>query len=368
MTSTGDRLAAVPELSSTKRSLRILFAGERWHGSDAYAYERALLRAGHAVTPIETAVFVPSGWQALWLRAMRRVLKPLMIAEYERAVIDAVNQIQPHLFVGFKAPYVTPKIMRVVKDAGVRAINIYPDISFMAHGPYLPKTLPLYDWVFTTKSFGLVDMERQLGIRRSSFLPPAFDPELHFPIALDNDDWARYGADISFIGTWSPKKERLLEVVARSVSPARIRIWGSSWHKATSSALRDAIENKIVIGREYPKAVRASRINLALLSEQGAGASSGDLITQRTFGMPACGGFMLHERTPEVIQYFEEGTECALYSGEEELVEKVQYYLNNEEERARVAEAGRKRALASGYSVDARVGDIIAKFDELNSA
>lgn len=347
--------------------MRILFAGERWPGSDAYAYERAFRRAGHAVTAIESATFLPTGWRSPWLRAVRRLLTPALIAEYERALIDAAETEQPHLFVGFKAPFVTVRAMQAIKATGAVAINIYPDVSFMAHGPRLPQTLPLYDWIFTTKTFGIADLRGKLGITGASFFPPAFDPELHHPMPPSADETNRLGADVSFIGTWSPKKEALMAAAVRGNPGAKVRIWGGSWHRATAPELAVAIQNRVVIGPEYTKAVCASRINLGLLSEQVAGASSGDLITHRTFAMPACGGFMLHERTPEIGLYYEEGREVALFSVERELVDKVRYYLEHEDERRQVAEAGRARALASGYSVDQRAADVIAKFHDLRA-
>ena len=349
-------------------SLRVLFAGERWPGSDAYAYERAFRRAGHAVTAIESANYLPTGWRSPWLKAVRRALTPLLIAEYEKALIDMARSLRPQLFVGFKAPFVTARAMREIKDGGAICINIYPDVSVMAHGPRLPQALPMYDWVFTTKSFGLGDMERQLGITDASFVPPAYDPEHHHPLELTEADVAQFGNDVSFIGTWSPKKERLLAALARALPDARIRIWGGNWQNAAAPELSDAIAHRTVIGPEYTKAVCASRINLAILSEQVAGASSGDLITHRTFAIPACGGFMLHERTSEVGDFFEEDGECALFGSENELIEKVRHYLSNEAERARIAAAGRERAVAAGYSVDARVRDVTDKFGELSGA
>ena len=345
--------------------LRILFVGEQWQGSDSYAYARALRRAGHSVTILDEATFMPTGWQSPWLKALRRMLEPRIVAEYERALVAAARHLRPHLLLSFKGPYVTARSVALISGMGAVAINVYPDVSFMSHGPRLPKALPLYDWVFTTKSFGLVDMERRLGIRDASFIPPAFDPEVHAPIALGGSDRRRYGSDLSFIGTWSMKKEAALARLRAVLPAARLRIWGSHWERSTADSLKGCIERQVVTGAEYAKCIGASRINLGLLSEMGEGASSGDLVTARTFQIPAAGGFMLHERTAEVGQYFAEGRECALFSTAEEMAETARYYLDHEAERRQIAEAGRARALASGYGVDERVADVIAKYHEI---
>ncbi len=38
----------------------------------------------------------------------------------------------------------------------------WPDVSFFAHGPSIPRAVPHYDWIFTTKSFGLADLEGEI--------------------------------------------------------------------------------------------------------------------------------------------------------------------------------------------------------------
>jgi spore maturation protein CgeB len=107
--------------------------------------------------------------------------------------------------------------------------------------------------------------------------------------------------------------------------------------------------------------VSGSRINLGLLSERRDGASSDDLITSRTFHIPACGGFLLHQRTPDVLECFTEGEEIACFDTPEELVAKVQYYLKADAERRRIAEAGRRRCVAE-HSLAHRADVIIRTY------
>ena len=275
--------------------------------------------------------------------------------------------MRPHLFFVFKGRYVAPEAVREIRRLGAVAVNFYPDVSFLAHGKYLPKALPEYDWIFQTKTFGIADLARQLGVSQTSFLPPSFDPEVHFPVTLTSGERARLAADICFIGTHSPKKEHLATVIAERVPQARLRLWGSRWEES-GPILTKSIEGRHILGLEYAKAIAASKINLGLLSEIRTGASSGDLITARTFQIPGIGAFMLHERTSELAQFFTEGVECACFGDETELAEKVAYYLAHDEERHRIAAAGRQRALASGYAVDNQAEQIFAKAAALSEA
>ncbi len=55
---------------------------------------------------------------------------------------------------------------------------------------------------------------------------------------------------------------------------------------------------------------------------------------------------MLHERTDEALSCFSEGIEMACFADPDELADKVRHYLVHDFDRTRIAEAGRKRALA----------------------
>jgi spore maturation protein CgeB len=69
----------------------------------------------------------------------------------------------------------------------------------------------------------------------------------------------------------------------------------------------------------------------------------GDQQTTRCFEIPACRTFMLAQRTPALCDLFRDGIEAAFFDSEQELTDKIRYYLMHETERKRVADAGYKR-------------------------
>lgn len=342
------------------RSLRILAVADLWFGSDGYSYVRAFRRLGHSVRVVPPDGFIPTKLGRRALRALRRCLEPALVREYNRALVAAGAEHRPDLFFVYKGRYIQPETVRVLRALGAIAVNVYPDVSVLAHGRYLPRTLPEYDWIFHTKQYGVADLERLLGIRHASHFPHAYDPDVHRPVALDEADRAAYACDVSFIGTWSPKKAQLLESLRRALPAVRLRVWGGQWQRSRA-ALNGSIEGRKVEGLEYAKALLASRVNIAILSEVRKGASSGDQTTARTFQVPATGAFMLHERTAELLQFFDEGKECACFGSAEELVEKTRYFLAHDDHRRAIAAAGCSRVRGDGHSVDGRVGEILAK-------
>ena len=63
---------------------------------------------------------------------------------------------------------------------------------------------------------------------------------------------------------------------------------------------------------------------------------------------------MLHERTDEVLQVFEEGKHMACFADANELLEHIRFYLEHEDERRRISQAGLHEA-ASLHTWDQRI-------------
>ena len=84
-----------------------------------------------------------------------------------------------------------------------------------------------------------------------------------------------------------------------------------------------------------------------------------DLQTTRSIEIPACGGFLLAERTDEHLRLLKEGVEAEYFASDAEMLEKVRYYLTHENERARIAAAGLRRCLTGGYSNADRLTSIL---------
>src|SRR5512141_1773334 len=139
------------------RNLRILCIGETWLGSDARAAFFALRRLGASVHIIDEAHFVPTEWQTFAGRAVRKLFRGTMVSELTRRSIAMMDVLQPAALFVFKGNYVSPDILDEAKRRQILTVNYYPDVSFLAHGPQLPKALPRYDHVFTAKTFGLSD-------------------------------------------------------------------------------------------------------------------------------------------------------------------------------------------------------------------
>lgn len=346
--------------------ISILFLGQQWLGSDARGLASAFRALGNVTDIVDENTYVPkvNSFQAkLWRKLGRKSFE----REYNAEILTRDDLLNPHLVVVFKGESVWRETLQELKRRGRIVYLFFPDVSLFVHGKNIPQCVPLYDEIFTTKSFGPADLKEHFGVINSHVIAHGFDPELHKPIPVIESLWPRIECDISFIGTWSLKKETILSALVAANVTNKIFIWGAQWERCKSPGLFPYIRYRGVLGDMYVACISASRINLAILSEARPGASSGDQVTSRTFQIPASGGFMLHERTQELLQYYHEPTEVACFGSQEELIEKAGYYLTNECERKNVQQRGYVRCLRE-HGLIQRARTMLTVYEERKAA
>lgn len=335
--------------------MKMLCVGPLWRGSNAGGLFRAFSRNKVIIEVIDEFYYISLKSDGLLLKALHRVIRSRQIRNFNKEIINQVNLLKPDILFVYKGAFIDIDTLKRCHQAGCKLVNFYPDVSIHTHGKFLPKTIHLYDLVITTKSFGLVDL-KNAGVKNIRFVAHGFDPEIHRQIPHKFNE--AFACDVSFIGTWSPKKERLLSSLKAALPEVTLFIWGDQWNNCKSPFLKPSIKGRSISGDLYALAIQGSKINLGILSEVVVGASSGDKITSRTFHIPASGGFLLHERNDESIMYFDEGTEAAFFDTADELVKKVSYFLNKEDERLTIQKKGCEK-VTKYHSLDMRAREII---------
>ncbi len=344
--------------------MRILAIGPLWRGSNAGGLFRALSREGCLIEVLDEFYYISLQTKTKSTKVLERVIRPLQEKEFNIAIRKKVELFSPDIFFVYKGAFVQPETLQFARQMNCRLVLFYPDVSMSAHGDNIPKSIPLYDLIFTTKTFGIRDLENTYGVKNAVFIPHGFDPEIHRKLNISDEDKHRFGCDASFIGTWSPKKEKWLSVLKERIPGMNLKIWGEQWFKANTDNIKTSIQYTGVHGDLYAIAIQCSAVNLGILSEKVRGASSGDLITSRTFHIPGSSGFMLHERNEESVLYFNENEEAGFFSDAEELAKQVAYFLANGAARNRIQTGGYQRALKD-HSLDARARTVVSHMGRL---
>ena len=297
-------------------------------------------------------------------RAIVRILRRRLVREYNAAVLRAAETFQPDLLLAFKAQHLEAATLTALRRNGVSLYNYYPDTSAFAHGSLLAESLPEYDCVFYTKRFWNSDVRSRISLRQSFYVAHGYDVEIHRPPELEERDRIQYQTDAVVIATHTRHKEEVLHELLAFRPRLKLTVWGNQWQqRCTSARVKQFIKGEPLVGDSYAKAICAAKINLALLSGKVQGSSRGDETTTRTYEIPACGGFMLHERSPELLELYKEGEEVACFSSPQELAEKIDYYLAHPEKRDAIAGAGHRRCVPA-YSYDNRMAEILRWHEE----
>lgn len=337
---------------------RILFLGENWYGSCARACCYALRRLGCDVMDVDGQTFFPQ-LKRLSSRALVRLARSRLTLEYNDWILETASAFRPDILLAFKGAHVAARTLQILRPRGISLYNYYPDTTAFAYGSLLPESLPEYDCVFYTKRFWFQDTARRIKIRDVVLLRHGYDSVLHRPLILEPRDIRQFDADVSLIANYTPYKENILKALVAVMPDVDLKIWGSAWKgRCPAPSLKKYIQGHILLGESYAKAITATRINLGIMGGVFRGASQADETTTRSFEIPACGGFMLHERTPSILEIYEEGKEIACFGSAQELAEKITHYLAHPAEREAIAAAGHARCVPA-YSYDHRMQEIL---------
>jgi spore maturation protein CgeB len=188
-----------------------------------------------------------------------------------------------------------------------------------------------------------MDDVREAGCRNVVYLPFAYKPTVHFPeVPGTAAERSRFASDVVFAGGCDADRLPYLREIVDRRPDIRVTVYGGYWDR--DARLR-AHHGGTVVGRDYRLAMQGARIALNLVRR-----ANRDGHTMRTFEIPACGGFMLAERTKEHEELFAEGREVAYFTSPAELVEKVGWYLRRQAARARIAAAGLGRIRSGGHA------------------
>jgi spore maturation protein CgeB len=101
-----------------------------------------------------------------------------------------------------------------------------------------------------------------------------------------------------------------------------------------------------------PKIFNRSKINLNFTIR-----SIRTGIPLRVWDILSAGGFCITNYQPELLMYFENGKDLVIFEDEEDLIEKVKYYLSHEEERKVIA--------MNGYNKVKNLHKYSDRFDEM---
>jgi spore maturation protein CgeB len=272
--------------------------------------------------------------------------------------VGIAREFVPDVVFVFRGAFLWPRTVERLRTLGSVVIAWNNDDPF---GPrhylgawrHFLRSVPHYDFVFAYRQTNLEEL-RRAGAKGTDLLRSSYVREINRPIENVKD--SPYSSDISFIGHWEPDCREEAIAALMAASDIDFRLFGPLWERSKLAPAIMARWGQLPSprGSEYNLALCSAKIALIFLSRLNR-----DTYTRRCFEIPAAGVFMLSEFTPEIAHLFEEDKEIVFFRSTVELLEKTRYYLTHEEERRRIAKAGRERLLRDGHEVGDRAIQIL---------
>jgi len=341
--------------------LKILYVAPLDERSTALYRMWAIERAGEKAIPLDIVRLFSGGiaGKAQYWLGTKFGLGPV-VAKFNRDVLRMAREQKPDVMWGDKLLFILPKTLDALRAMGIVTVNYSIDNPFGPRGDFgwdlYMKCIPHYDLHVVQRDQNVIDYKAR-GARDVLKIQTAFEPTLQYPPPAGWSDKDR-DREVSFVGTpYDERPEFLLRLKREFGVPVEVRGTRWLWEKRMQPAeMQEIFIGDEVYLQEYREAIWRSKINLSFLTH-----SNQDEFAHKSFEIAGCGAFLLVERSAGHLERFIEDEEAVFFSGVEECAEKIRRYLPDEAARERIAAAGYKRAVASGYGNDGQVGKILER-------
>ncbi len=355
--------------------MRVLIAGD-WH-SDLHEQEvlRALCRLGHEICTFKWHTYFAlgpharAGFDELLKRAQDKYVFGPKIARINRDFVSKACEFRPDAVFVYRGTHIEANALQAIRAAvpGCVLVGYNNDDPFAPNQPkylwrHFMAAIPHYDLMLAYRHAN-VDALQAAGAKRVELMRSWYVADRNHSVELSNDEKLRFSADVVFIGHYEPDQRLayLEEIVRQGFC---LRLFGPTkyWDKplAQSLMLRQLAPVQMVWGADYNRALCGAKIALCFFSKLNR-----DTYTRRCFEIPATKTLMLSEYSNDVASLYREGAEADFFRTQNEMIDKIKFYLGDEQARQRVADGGYQRVVNAGHDVDSRMRTMLGWIAEI---
>lgn len=355
--------------------MKLLVAGDWQSKLHEEAVFQAFKTLGHDVSAFKwSQYFRPvvgmAGWvDLLFKRVQNKYIFGPRIRRLNDDLIATVKLLLPDAIFIYRGTHILPETLRRIRSVVPKVIligynnddpfarNQHPELfrHFLAG-------VPLYDLILAYRFHNIEEFLR-IGAPRVELLRSWFVPELNHPVKLDSREIEKYECDVVFVGHYEDDgRVACLERIVRRGWRLRLFGPGYDWDPVLrhSPELSSLTPIHLVWGEDYSKALSGGKIALCFFSKLNR-----DTYTRRCFEIPATRTMMLSEYSDDLGTLFREGEEAEFFRSQDEMIRKLDYYLQDTAHREAIALAGFQRVHADGHDVLSRMRRILALIDEI---
>jgi hypothetical protein len=338
---------------------KILFVGNlesEWQTS----WQRCdiLKRLGHEVIPFDQSRLIDLRQRRLLRRLDGQAFRARNRKEFQRRLIEEAGKHKPEIIWMEKALLAEKATLEELRSGlnSVRLVAFQEDNPFGERAYESPfwqtfiDAIPAYDLHFVKRPDD-VELFTLRGARKAAIFVTGFYEPLYGQARFDPVN--EFLHPVCFVGTAIDDRPKVVSELIRR-RKIDIHVYGLRWHYHLITFLAPTHFHGQLPASRHKAVICRSKVNLGLVS-----SSNRDQYNGRSFDITASGGFLLAARTPAHKEFYKEGIEADFFSDIGEMVDKIRFYLENEDIRQRIARNGHARAMDSDYSLSRRMREAL---------
>lgn len=288
--------------------------------------------------------------QDLVLRLSRHRVSYSAVRRLHRGFFKKCIELKPDVVFLQKAEMFSPQWL-----AGIKLMNDPPLIVFYnSDDPQLFSDLGRFmgevSDVVLTSSEMCVPMYRDIGIMYAQYMPFWAIPEILIPFKGEVPEC--FLSDIAFVGSYYPERGILLDSLVDALLDRNInlKVWGRGWEEAPKR-VREAFWTGKNITKDTDLRYVFHGCKIALNMHHTWMKYGGMKANLRTYEALASGAFVLSDRSLGIEDLFKVGEQLVCYDSPDDLIAKVEYFLEHPAERQKIAARG-YAAVKDRYTID----------------
>ena len=334
----------------------ILYIGSLDELSNSFMRFKTLKRMGYHVVGVDVDKFI---YGSIWKSFHYHLTLGPGIIKLQSKVKDEFQKYKPALVWVDNKTYLYSNTLAYFKKniANVKIINVLTDDPF---GKYfyswltMRNTIKFYDLHFVQRGCNVSEL-MNYGAKQVEMCYRSFDPMFHRKLNMQDYEFEKYHTKVGFIGSY--EEERADSIAYLIDHGIELKIIGDGWENAKHwNKIKPYYKGKALYGDEYIKTINGMDVALHFLRK-----ANRDQQDSRTFEILACGTFMLAERTSVQLEFFDEGVDAEYFGSNEELLQKLSFYLKHPVEREAIAQSGYHKINENRHNHQSRLEDVLTK-------
>lgn len=277
-----------------------------------------------------------------------------------KRLIERVAEQKPDIcFFVLVTDEVSMETIRIISEhSGAKTLNWFCDDHWRFE-TFSKFWAPHFHWVVTTDR-NAVERYHAIGVRNVIRSQWGFSQHLAIPPSTSQD------VGVSFVG--QVHSRRRTSISRLSQAGIDVQCWGKGWNHGrigqeemfrlfgrskinlnfTASSNTPGLKSfaKVFLNRRADNTFHLN--SLSSMANHAVSLFTGNRpqIKARNFEIPGHGGFLLTSEADGLEEYYMIGKEIVCFNSFDDLVDKIRYYLANDEQRDNIRTAGQRRTLS----------------------